>query len=357
MTTPPDTPTPPNAATDRRTGPARRGKPTSAADGAQPRRARTGLAGRPTARSTVATTPTGARRACPRCASARRWRRACSPSAWPSARRSAPRPARRSRASSSPRWCSPRSPPSRRGRRRINASTAQPSTPPPVTPQATPASGGREHETRAPRRAAKSKTPSSTRVSPTSTPNTSKTRPPRPAGQHQADDAVPPVTHVWLITLVGRHVRAGARPAGRRPLHRLPARARRRAAERLVLARRQRVRQRGRAARRRAAAERWTRSCSRRARKAPPARRASPKPPGALSAADEFLKATVPHDHLEPRLQRTRPDRDHVRRGRQRHRLQPARRLLDRDALERAARGRPLDLAVRPRRHAAEHGV
>ena len=137
--------------------------------------------------------------------------------------------------------------------------------------------------------------------------------------RRQADGA--PAGHERVADqALRRHLRAGPRPAYRRPLHRLSARPRGHTAERLVRAGRQRLRERGRhcsgAYRRR----RWTRSSSPRAPKARPARSAHPKPPGALSAADEFLKATAAHDHRERRLSRTRPDRGHVRRGRQRHR-------------------------------------
>ena len=136
-----------------------------------------------------------------------------------------------------------------------------------------------------------------------------------------------------------RHVRAGARPAGRRPLHRLPARARGHAAERLVRA--------ATAAPSRArpallAGEPTPQTLDSIVQPPCPEGAAgaacAPETAGALTAADEFLKATVPDDHRERRLPRTRPDRGHVRRGRQRHRDRPARRRVDRDAQLRSPR-------------------
>ncbi len=74
--------------------------------------------------------------------------------------------------------------------------------PPPVTPQATPpASTGAS--TSAAARAPKSKTPSSTSVSPTSSQNSSKAPTTGVGGGKQTTTPLPPVTSVWLITLAG----------------------------------------------------------------------------------------------------------------------------------------------------------
>ncbi len=51
----------------------------------------------------------------------------------------------------------------------------------------------------------------------------------------------------------------------------------------------------------------------------------APETPGQLTAADEFLKATLAHDHLDRRLPRTRPRRRHVRDRRDRHRRRACR--------------------------------
>ncbi len=74
--------------------------------------------------------------------------------------------------------------------------------PPPVTPQATPtASTGAS--TSAATQAPKSKTPSSTSVSPTSTQNTSKAPTAGGGNGSKQTKPLPPVTSVWLITLSG----------------------------------------------------------------------------------------------------------------------------------------------------------
>ena len=89
-----------------------------------------------------------------------------------------------------------------------------------------------------------------------------------------------------------QQLRAGARADDRRPLPRLPARPRRHAARRLVLARRQRLRERGRAAR--GEPPQTLDSIVQ-----PPCPEGAagtacaPETAGALTAADEFLKATL----------------------------------------------------------------
>ena len=90
----------------------------------------------------------------------------------------------------------------------------------------------------------------------------------------------------------------------------------------------------------------------RRRRSAPPAR------PAGLTAADEFLKATVPTITAHGRLPHERPDRRHLRLGRRG--LPPAglpSGAVDRDAHIRAAGGRAADLALRVRGHAADHDL
>jgi hypothetical protein len=81
--------------------------------------------------------------------------------------------------------------------------------PPPVTPQATPAAtpasagSGADKSAAATTRSRKSKTPpSAAAVSPTSTPNTSKTPTTTSPGKEK-QATLPPVTSVWLITLSG----------------------------------------------------------------------------------------------------------------------------------------------------------
>jgi hypothetical protein len=90
--------------------------------------------------------------------------------------------------------------------------------PPPVTPQATPVApatgAGATSGTPAATRPAKSKTPSSAGASPTSTANPSPsptTKTPKGAGKQTP---LPPVTHVWLIELTGAtFTQALAQPA------------------------------------------------------------------------------------------------------------------------------------------------
>ncbi len=82
-----------------------------------------------------------------------------------------------------------------------HASTAPPVASPAVTPQATPsASAGTSTSTAA--QTSKSKTPSSAGVSPTSTKKISKA-PTTGSGPKQTATPLPPVTSVWLITLAG----------------------------------------------------------------------------------------------------------------------------------------------------------
>lgn len=84
----------------------------------------------------------------------------------------------------------------------VHASTSA-TEPPPVTPQATPAAGTGA-STGAGTQAPESKTPSSTSVSPTSSRNTSKA--PTTGGgapKQTTTTPLPPVTSVWLITLTG----------------------------------------------------------------------------------------------------------------------------------------------------------
>ncbi len=71
--------------------------------------------------------------------------------------------------------------------------------PPPIAPQATPASSSASTSAA---RTPKSKTPSSAGVSPTSTPDTSKA-PTTTGGANTKQTPLPPVTSVWLITLAG----------------------------------------------------------------------------------------------------------------------------------------------------------
>jgi hypothetical protein len=82
--------------------------------------------------------------------------------------------------------------------------------PPPVTPQATPAvtstsTGSGKSSSGANTQATKSKTPSSATASPTPTPSTTKTpkTPTTSAGKGEQQTTLPPVTSVWLITLSG----------------------------------------------------------------------------------------------------------------------------------------------------------
>jgi hypothetical protein len=87
--------------------------------------------------------------------------------------------------------------------------------PPPVTPQPTPsatASTDIGKSSGATTRTARSKTPSSAVVSPTTTPNTSTT--PTTGGGTTKPAKLPPVTSVWLITLTGgTFAQALAQPA------------------------------------------------------------------------------------------------------------------------------------------------
>lgn len=86
--------------------------------------------------------------------------------------------------------------------------------PPPITPQATPPASA-DASTSAATQAPKSKTPSSTSVSPTSGQNTSKAPTPDGGGTKQTTTTpLPPVTSVWLITLAGStFAQALAQPA------------------------------------------------------------------------------------------------------------------------------------------------
>ncbi len=129
--------------------------------------------------------------------------------------------------------------------------------------------------------------------------------------RRQADDA--PAGHERMADhALRRHLRAGARPSRRRSLHRLPARARRNAVERLVLARRQLVRERGGAALRRstpdAGLDRPTPLPRRRGGRAVRNRNLRRAERGG-----RILESHRARDHLERRLPGTRPDRDHFR--------------------------------------------
>jgi hypothetical protein len=82
--------------------------------------------------------------------------------------------------------------------------------PPPVTPQATPAvtsasTGSGKSSSGAITQATKSKTPSSATASPTPTPSRTKTpkTPTTSDGKREKQTTLPPVTSVWLITLSG----------------------------------------------------------------------------------------------------------------------------------------------------------
>ncbi len=90
--------------------------------------------------------------------------------------------------------------------------------PPPVTPQATPsASTGADNSSAAATPSVKSKTPSSAGMSPTSSPKPSKTLSPTTGtggGGGAKQITLPPVTSVWLITLSGAtFAQALAQPA------------------------------------------------------------------------------------------------------------------------------------------------
>jgi hypothetical protein len=92
-----------------------------------------------------------------------------------------------------------------------HASTA-PVAPPPVTPQATPPASADTNPSTS-TQTPKSKTPSSASVSPTSDQNTSKA-PTTGSGTKRAAIPLPPVTSVWLITLAGgTFAQALAQPA------------------------------------------------------------------------------------------------------------------------------------------------
>ncbi len=87
-----------------------------------------------------------------------------------------------------------------------HSSTRQAVKPPPITPQATPAAtstsaGAPSASTKT--QTTKSKAPASAVVSPTSTPNTSKPPTTTTGGGAGKQTTLPPVTHVWLITLTG----------------------------------------------------------------------------------------------------------------------------------------------------------
>jgi hypothetical protein len=85
--------------------------------------------------------------------------------------------------------------------------------PPPVTPQATP-TANTGASTSSATQAPKSKTPSSTSVSPTSGQNTSKAPTTSGGGKQRTTTPLPPVTSVWLITLAGgTFAQALAQPA------------------------------------------------------------------------------------------------------------------------------------------------
>ena len=129
------------------------------------------------------------------------------------------------------------------GRRRHASTTAarrhrprrrQPPRRPPGASTATPTPAPRPAELRPP-----PKTESRNRLQP---------RPPSSTAA-PAKTTLPPVTNVWLIELSGPTFDERPRPAGRRALHRRPADPHGHAAERLVGARGQRLRERGRAAR------------------------------------------------------------------------------------------------------------
>ena len=329
MDNPSDTPTPPAAATLRVARPTCRPPPIGARG---------------------PHTPAGVRRACPRCASPRRSRRGCSPSAWPSARRSALRPTPRSPASPSRCCCrrSPLSPGRRAGAHRAPPSrrlrhARQPHPPP--RPRA-PAERARRRRSR-PRR----KRRSSAASSPTTTPNAAKT-PTTTGGEGDERTSLPPVTHVWLITLTGAtFTQALAQPAAAPYIDSQLVPAGTLLSEWSSLD--------GSSFASEAGLLSGEPPQTMDSIVQPPCPEGAagaackPETAGALSAADEFLKADRAHDHLDRGLPRTRPDRDHVRRRRQRHRVEPAGGRLDRDAQQRAPGGRSADLAVRARRRAA----
>jgi hypothetical protein len=98
-------------------------------------------------------------------------------------------------------------------------SSATTAAPPPITPQPTPTaastSAAKAAGTRATTQAAKSKTRSSAGVSPTSTTSPSLPAPTRKTSKGEGKQAtLPPVTHVWLIELTGAtFTQALAQPA------------------------------------------------------------------------------------------------------------------------------------------------
>ena len=284
MTTPPDTPTPPTgeAPTGGRARIPGPGPPSSSAP----------PAGLHAARAAHAL------RACPRCASPRRWRRECWPSAWPSARRSAPRPSASFAGEPIPLLLpSIAALADRRARPYERDHAVKPPTgSPQTTPSARrppPASASAANTGEASDEAGQvENTAERRRVSDFDTEHLQDAHHDR-RRNHQADDAAAGHARVADHAL-GRHVRAGAGPAGGRALHRLPARARGRAARAdgpRSPAARSRARPACSPANRR---RRWTRSSSLRAPKARRAPPCEPETAGALSAADEFLKATVP---------------------------------------------------------------
>jgi hypothetical protein len=85
--------------------------------------------------------------------------------------------------------------------------------PPPTTPQPTPTTSSSAGSASEPvTKPAKSKTPASAVSSPTKTPNAAKT--PTTTGSETTKQTLPPVTHVWLITLTGgTFAQALAQPA------------------------------------------------------------------------------------------------------------------------------------------------
>ena len=223
--------------------------------------------------------------------------------------------------------------------------------PPPVTPQPTPAASSASAGRRAPRH--EDLEGGAERRGDTG----SSTERRQAADQEHSEErraGHAPARHERVADhALRQQLRAGARADGRRPLHRLPARPRRHVARRLVLARRQLLRERGRATLRRTPADaRLDRPAPvpRRRRR----RRLRARNRGRAERGRRIPESHPPRDHRQRRLPRARPSRDHVRLGRQRHGVEPARRRLDRDAQLHAPRGRAAALAVRPRRRAAD---
>ena len=176
---------------------------------------------------------------------------------------------------------------------------------------------------------------------------TDRQRPRRRRTSNTKASTLAPVTHVWLIELAGTSFAQARAPAGGRPVHRYAGDPRGDAAERLVGARRRRLRKRGGAAGEQSRRSCSTRSSSPRARKARAGAPCATGKPGALTAADEFLKATVPTITSSAAFRENGLIVVTFASVGLRDRDRPARRRRDRDAHRQPAGRRAADLAVR----------